>query len=383
MTDFKKILSVYDFNSGTLNHKNLGAYRSTTAPSSPFNGLLWWDTTNSVLKVYKASTTSWITLGAGISSVVAGTNIDVDATDPSAPVVSVVINDAGTTDTDLWSADKIITYITSNVEGLFDLKGELDCSTNPNFPAAAKGDVYRVSVAGKAGGASGRTVEVGDLLIALADNAGGTEGAVGSSWTISQYNIDVAALAGSGLGYSGGALVVNVDDSSIEINSDTLRVKAGGITNDMLAGSIADTKLSTISTANKVFGSAVQLASGSAISNDSGLKVNVDESTLEVNSGSIRQKDGGTTYNKLAANAKATYISFADTDFNSDVLTIAQSTHGMGATDHLRVQAYSTDETSGFATEVSGAVLIEIETLTGDVKIRAVGGFNGFVAISK
>ena len=109
--------------------------------------------------------------------------------------------------------------------------------------------------------------------------------------------------AGNGLSKSGNTLDVNVDDSSIEINTDALRVKALGITNAMLAGSIADSKLSTITTANKVSGSAVQLASGSAISDNSGLQVNVDGSTLEVNTGSIRVKDSGITAAKIAASA--------------------------------------------------------------------------------
>ena len=48
------------------------------------------------------------------------------------------------------------------------------------------------------------------------------------------------SVAGDGLAFSGsadaiGGLSVNVDDSSIEINSDSLRVKAQGITNAMLA----------------------------------------------------------------------------------------------------------------------------------------------------
>ena len=50
--------------------------------------------------------------------------------------------------------------------------------------------------------------------------------------------------AGDGLAVSNGSFSVNVDDSSIETDSDTLRVKALGITNDMLAGSIANAKLS-------------------------------------------------------------------------------------------------------------------------------------------
>ena len=51
-------------------------------------------------------------------------------------------------------------------------------------------------------------------------------------------------LAGNGLVESSGVLAVGVDDSSIELNSDAVRVKASGITNAMLAGSIANAKLS-------------------------------------------------------------------------------------------------------------------------------------------
>jgi len=62
--------------------------------------------------------------------------------------------------------------------------------------------------------------------------------------TISGLNVTAAGItetelhtsvAGAGLAGGGGtALSVNVDDSSIEINVDTLRVKAAGITNAML-----------------------------------------------------------------------------------------------------------------------------------------------------
>ena len=53
--------------------------------------------------------------------------------------------------------------------------------------------------------------------------------------------------AGDGLRKTGNALSLNVDDSSIEINADTARVKALGVTNAMLAGSIANAKLSNSS----------------------------------------------------------------------------------------------------------------------------------------
>ena len=86
--------------------------------------------------------------------------------------------------------------IAAAVVGLLELKGSTDASANPNYPAASKGDAYTISVAGKVGGASGKTVEVGDVIVATADNAGGAEASVGTSWTVWQANL-VGALLGS------------------------------------------------------------------------------------------------------------------------------------------------------------------------------------------
>lgn len=74
-------------------------------------------------------------------------------------------------------------------------KGAIDCSANPNYPAADAGYLYRVSVAGKIGGGSGLNVEVGDLLLCNTDGtAAGTQAGVGASWTIIQANIDGAVV---------------------------------------------------------------------------------------------------------------------------------------------------------------------------------------------
>ena len=74
-------------------------------------------------------------------------------------------------------------------------QGVINCSTNPNYPAGTKNMFWRVSVAGKIGGASGIDVEVNDKIVCIADNAGGTEAAVGSSFVIMQGNIDPATVA--------------------------------------------------------------------------------------------------------------------------------------------------------------------------------------------
>ena len=56
--------------------------------------------------------------------------------------------------------------------------------------------------------------------------------------TFTQFSGAGQVIAGSALTKSGNTLNVAVDDSSIEVSSDALRVKASGITNAMLAGSI-------------------------------------------------------------------------------------------------------------------------------------------------
>jgi len=69
----------------------------------------------------------------------------------------------------------------------------LDCSANPNYSEALVGDQYIVSVAGLIGGASGKSVYVGDLVYCIEDNAGGNEATVGTKWMVCHSAPDSAA----------------------------------------------------------------------------------------------------------------------------------------------------------------------------------------------
>lgn len=74
-------------------------------------------------------------------------------------------------------------------------KGVIDCSTNPNYPAADAGWFYRISVAGKIGGASGLTVEPGDMALCIADaTPAGDQATVGAVWDVIQVNITGAVM---------------------------------------------------------------------------------------------------------------------------------------------------------------------------------------------
>ena len=116
----------------------------------------------------------------------------------------------------------------------------------------------------------------------------------------------VTMQAGDGLTASSGAFNVSVDDSSIETSSDALRVKASGITNAMLAGSIANSKLindSVTVTAGDGLSGGGEVDLGSSVS----LAVQVDDSSIETSSDTLQVKAGGITNAMLAgsiANAK-------------------------------------------------------------------------------
>ena len=128
------------------------------------------------------------------------------------PVITIngsSTNDQIPTAAAVWSA--IGTGIGANDAMVF--KGVIDASTNPNYPAASKGWTYKISVAGKIGGASGVNVEAGDTIICVTDNAGGTQATVGANWTILQTNIDGAVTTGGAIAQ--GALVIGAGSSSV------------------------------------------------------------------------------------------------------------------------------------------------------------------------
>lgn len=92
-----------------------------------------------------------------------------------------------------------------------------------------------------------------------------------TSITIEQFSGAGQISAGSALTKTGNTIDVAVDDSSIEVSADALQIKALGITNAMLAGSIANAKLSnsaiTINSNATSLGGSVTLDTGDLAEN--------------------------------------------------------------------------------------------------------------------
>jgi hypothetical protein len=165
------------------------------------------------------------------------------------------------------------------------------------------------------------------------------------SVTANGVGFDISTIDGAGLGLSAGELVVNVDNSSIEITTDTLNVKAAGITNAMLVNDgfmLGTTDISLGATGSTVNGltltgaiasgsfsgsfqgdgsgltgvvatSANSLTDGNGIadftyngSSPASVAVQVSGSTLEVGTNGVRVADSGITATQIATSVAGT-----------------------------------------------------------------------------
>ncbi len=103
----------------------------------------------------------------------------------------------------LWSAQDtgvgaaVWNLVTSPLTSPLTFKGNIDASSNPNYPASTVGDVYRITVAGKIGGASGVNVEQFDQVLCIATTPSGDQSTVGANFNITQANIDGAVVSSS------------------------------------------------------------------------------------------------------------------------------------------------------------------------------------------
>lgn len=135
---------------------------------------------------YDATASRWRFVGAAAAPIASGAALIAD-TDGTL---------AANSDLNVATQKAVKTYVDAAVTGLLDLKGTTNCSSDPDYPAASKGDYYVVIGSGHIGGASGTAVSVGDVYFAVADNAGGTQAAVGGSWDIL---VHASVAAGGGL----------------------------------------------------------------------------------------------------------------------------------------------------------------------------------------
>ena len=188
------------------------------------------------------------TITEDVSGIAPSQEVVFDALALKAPLASPALTGTPTAPTAANATDTTQVATTAFVQNLikyWDLfipKGALNCSLNPDFPAADAGWAYRVSVAGKIGGVFGSTVEVNDVLICWSDSTpSGNLATVGAAWSVSQVNLDPGLYALlSGATFTGDTIVPDqsaADNSTKAANTkyvdtaDNLKANlAGGAT---------------------------------------------------------------------------------------------------------------------------------------------------------
>lgn len=158
--------------------------------------------------------------------------------------------------------------------------GSTNCSGNPNYPVASRvGDVYRVSTAGKIGGASGVVVSVGDIYYSIAANAGGTHGAVGASWNIQEANIP--GITAAGLQFIQAPSVI---DQMLMLNVMSGDQGSGGSVGLVPVQNAGDAAAGKFLKADGVWAAPPGTTSGVAVADVSGGAVIDDECRTQLNS---------------------------------------------------------------------------------------------------
>lgn len=192
-------------------------------------------------------------------------------------------------------------YVDTAVTGLLDYKGVIDCSANPNYPAAEVGDFYVVSVAGKIGGASGVNVTPGDSIICKVANAGGNQAAVGADFNIIEGNLDGAVIGPASATDTAIAIYNGTTGKIIKNSSVTIDGSGNIITNGSLG-----------STGSRVVkGWFVDLQVTNAISGD--ITGNAATVTTNANlTGDVTSSGNATTIaNNVVTNAKLATVATA------------------------------------------------------------------------
>lgn len=325
----------------------------TSATGDKYTESFWYDTTESVL--YYNNGTAWVsvdskaqsadaaTLAPGIDSTPQGTSTRLARADHShsVPVASATTvsgsNGAGSavtfarSDHDHAIGTSVVgaTQIAANAvitAKILDLNvttgkiNDLAVTTGKIAASAVTPGKLDATVATTNGGVlldsvTGLTVSVDDSTVTK--SATGQVKVKDAGITATQL---ATSIAGDGLsGGAGTALSVNTDGSSIETSTDALRVKALGITNAMLAGSISKAKLSTD----------IVKATGSVLfDTTNGLSLNVDGTTIEISTNAIRVKDASIGKAKLATDVikASSGIAFS----NADGLSFVPNPNGAG-----------------------------------------------------
>ncbi|RLC09883.1 MAG: hypothetical protein DRI24_21115 [Deltaproteobacteria bacterium] len=232
----RRFLTNIDLNNNEI--QNIVVHKLATAPSSPTEGQIYYNTTSERYMLRQAAI--WKDVTGRLDDIISNTtalqvtdngdgtlNLEIlnatqstsglltgadktkldNATDAATPDTLVLRDVNGdSSHNNLTVAEELIinkaidgttsvnaavtkAYVDNLVTSGIKFLGTIDCSVNPDYPAAVTGDAWVAQPGGRIGGAAGPEVDQGDWIVCINDNAGGDEATVGVDWDIVQTNV--------------------------------------------------------------------------------------------------------------------------------------------------------------------------------------------------
>ena len=353
-----------------------------SAPSTTFAHQLWVDTSNNVLKVRNSTNNAWITTGVSITASNTFTG-------------NITGNITG-------NADTATTLATARTINGVSFDGSANISFDTDSVSEGSSNLYFTNE--RVDDQVNTLLQAGTGIQLTYDDTAGT-------LTIANTNdADITGVvAGNGLtgGGTAGTVTLNVavDDSSIEIDSDALQVKALGITNAMLAGSIGNAKLSnssvTINSNSLSLGGTLTLdtddiaegssnlyftnararsaisASGDISYNSSTGVISFSESASAVTS--VNTQTGAVVLDTDDVSEGTTNVYYTDTRANSAIDTRVTKSF----VDALNIQAASVDANSvTLGTDTTGNYVATITGTANKVSVSGSGSESAAITLS-
>lgn len=332
-----------------------------------------------------ANSSITITPGTGIGnagSVSLGSSVTINANSATTSQVGVVqLQDSATNGT----VDKAITP-----NAVYDISGNLQTSID------AKDNYQYWTLKGDAA----TTTNVDTTEQVEFNGAGGTTVALGGTdnRVVTITSTDTTYTAGSGLVLNGTTIDAQVDNSTIEINSDTFRVKDGGITNAKLANSSITLTADVGSNETVSLGDTLDIAGGSGISTTVGATdtVTVNLTATAVTAGSYGSASQVGTFT-VDANGRLTAAGNTTIDITaSQVSDFNSASETAIFTDANFVDSSTIDFTVSAGASVTAAVpdsgitelkryrtvdssLVDTNTISKDINLVSAAGGNVLV----
>lgn len=129
----------------------------------------------------------------------------------------------------------------------------LDCTSNPNYPASNAGVKYVVTGAGLVGGNSGVTVNIGDVIFCRQTTVSGDHATVGANFFILESNRDAATQTTAGvIRVATQNEVLNDSSALVAVTPSTLAAKLAAFTANSFGTLIGNNSATTFTIAHNL-----------------------------------------------------------------------------------------------------------------------------------